>query len=382
MKKTACLAVSLMIIVGCGQKSDQVEKLEENGIEVVVNNINPYRFPKARTPSHLEEEMTIDLEDEVIAQTGLYRLDTFTVDSAGNIYVLTQQTEHNHIYKFNPEGTFSRSFGRHGQGPGELSRPIAIILSDEELMVTDPINTKLVYMSRDGSLLREVHLKRMIPFVQSLITDRFLVFGRMQPVLDKNYLNYPLELCDGNLDPVKMLDEFRMENFRITRRIRGTQPGFGLAVGGGNIFIGNEERDYEIWIFDFEGALVRNIRKTYVQVPVSEATKEKALAMYNAQMRPMVFFPKFLPPFKTMTADENGVLYVVTFEEGDGPEENTIDVFNPEGAFIAQLSAAVFVSTDTPVNMIARGDRLYYIREKESGFKQLVVEKILARDNR
>lgn len=90
MKKTACLAVCLMIFVGCGQKRDLVEKLEENGIEVVVNNINPYRFPKARTPSDLEEEITIDLEDKVIAQTGLYRLDTFTVDSTGNIYILNQ----------------------------------------------------------------------------------------------------------------------------------------------------------------------------------------------------------------------------------------------------------------------------------------------------
>ena len=83
-----------------------------------------------------------------------------------------------------------------------------------------------------------------------------------------------------------------------------------------------------------------------------------------------------------MAADENGVLYVVTFKEGDSREENTIDVFNPDGAFIAQLSAAVLVSTDTPVNTIARGGRFYYIREKNSGFKELVVEKIRALENR
>jgi len=53
-----------------------------------------------------------------------------------------------------------------------------------------------------------------------------------------------------------MLDEYLMENAQITRRIMGIQPGFGLAVGGESVFIGNEERDYEIWVFDFQGTLV------------------------------------------------------------------------------------------------------------------------------
>ena len=94
-------------------------------------------------------------EDEDVVQTGIYQLDTFAADSKGNIYVLNFQTENNHIFKFNPDGTFNRSFGHHGQGPGELSRPIAIICTDaEELLVSDPDNTKLVYLSPEGELPR------------------------------------------------------------------------------------------------------------------------------------------------------------------------------------------------------------------------------------
>jgi hypothetical protein len=78
-----------------------------------------------------------------------------------------------------------------------------------------------------------------------------------------------------------------------------------------------------------------------------------------------------------MTADEEGTLYVVTFEEGEKPSENRIDVFNPDGAFVGRLSAAVFVSPSTPINAVARKGRFCYIRETESGFKQLVVEKII-----
>ena len=103
------------------------------------------------------------------------------------------------------------------------------------------------------------------------------------------------------------------------------------------------------------------------------------LELCDEKIEPMVFFPEMLPPFRTMTADEEGTLYMVTFEEGDGSEENRIDVFNPEGAFIGRLSAAVFVSPSTPIDTVASNGRFYYIREKESGFKQLVAERIITK---
>jgi hypothetical protein len=192
-------------------------------------------------------------------------------------------------------------------------------------------------------------------------------------------MKYPLELCDENIEPARILDEYRMENFRVTRRLRGIQPGFALAVGGSRIFIGNEARDYEIWVHDVEGVLIRKIRKEHHPLPVTEVIKEKALARYDDNVKPMVFFPENLPPFRTMTADEQGVLYVITFEEGDSPGENLIDVFNPNGAFVGRLSAAVFVSPSTPIDAVARNGRFYYVRETESGYKQLVVERIITR---
>jgi DNA-binding beta-propeller fold protein YncE len=199
----------------------------------------------------------------------------------------------------------------------------------------------------------------------------------MRPDIEKRFMKYPLELCDDKIEPIKMLDEYRMENFRVTQRLRGTQPGFALAVGGSRVFIGNEARDYEIWVFDKEGILIKKIRKEHYPLPITEAIKEKALARYDENVKPLVFFPDTLPPFRTITADEEGTLYVVTFEEGDSPEENIIDVFNPDGAFVGRLSAKVFVSPSTPIDAVASNGRFYYIRETESGFKQLVAEKII-----
>jgi len=378
MKKITWLAVLLLVVAGCGRQENQVEKVIEDGIEVILNGTEPYKLPDVQSPVRLDEEWVIDLEDEEVSKTGLFQLDTFAVDADGNIYILSLRSEENHIFKFMPDGQFDKSFGRHGQGPGELARPTEVTLTaDRELMVADPDNAKLVYLNRNGGLIREVTLNRNIPFAQPVSNGNFVVFGRIRPELDQRFLTYPLELCDGNLELIKKLDEYRMENFRVTRRIRGTSPGFGLAIGGDLVFIGNEIRDYEIWVFDLEGALVRKIRKKHQPLPVTDEIREKALAIYNENVKPMVFFPETLPPFRTMTADQEGTLYVVTFEEGDSPGENLIDVFNPEGAFICRLSAAVFVNPGTPIDVVAHKGRFYYIRETESGFKQLVVEKII-----
>jgi hypothetical protein len=352
----------------------------EEGIEVVLNGTEPYNLTDVRSPVGLEEEWVIDLEDEKVSGTGLYQIDTFAVDAEGSIYILNLRSEKDHIFRFAADGTFDKSFGMHGQGPGELFRPNTVTLTpDQELMVSDPDSAKLVYLSREGELIREVTLNRNIPFAQAVSNSRFVVFGRLRPDIEKRFMKYPLELCDENIEPARILDEYRMENFRVTRRLRGIQPGFALAVGGSRIFIGNEARDYEIWVHDVEGVLIRKIRKEHHPLPVTEVIKEKALARYDDNVKPMVFFPENLPPFRTMTADEQGVLYVITFEEGDSPGENLIDVFNPNGAFVGRLSAAVFVSPSTPIDAVARNGRFYYVRETESGYKQLVVERIITR---
>ena len=378
MKNKAWLVVCVLLLAVSCRQGDRVEKVMEDGIEIVINGTEPYDLPDVRSPLDLEEELVIDLEDENLMKSGLYQLDTFAVDGDGNIYILSLRSEEDHIFKFTAEGRFDKSFGRHGQGPGELAGPTGVIVTGErELMVTDPSNAKNVYLNRDGGLIREVSLTRNIPVMQPLSNGNFVVMGRLRPDLDQKDLVFPLELCDESLEPVKMLDEYRMENFRLTRRIRGTAPGFGMAVGGERIFIGNEARDYEIWVHDLEGALMRKIRKTYRPLPVTDAIKELALASYNEVARTMVYFPETLPPFRTMTADEEGWLYVLTFEEGTGPGENIIDVFDPEGAFVGRLSAAVFVNPGTPIDAVACNGRFYYVRESASGFKQLVVEKMI-----
>ena len=370
-----CLVVGL---AGCHSENNVVEKVMEDGVEVVNNGAEPYRIEGEKQPIGMEEEWIIDLENEDIYDAGLYAIDTFAVDSEGNIYVISLKPEGHHVFKFTPAGDFEISFGQHGQGPGELAAPIAMVENDEgELVVTDRDNAKLIFFDKQGGLIREKALHRNVPFAHPLPNGNYVVFGRISPDPEAATLNFPLELCDEELDPLVLLDTFSIENFRQTRRLRGTMPGLGLAVGAGEIFIGNEARDFEIWVFNDEGALTRKIRKTYFPVPVDESLKKKILARYNENVRPMIYFPETLPPFRSMAADEKGWLFVSTFEKGRLPDQYLIDVFDPSGVLVGILSASVLVDPDSPINTIARNGRFFHMRETESGFKQLVVQKVI-----
>lgn len=376
MKKWWYFLILIIAIYGCNGQNDRPEIIYEAGVAVVVNGLEPYKLPSPAL--QLEEKLTIDLEDEAVSSSGLYEMDTFGIDVQGNIYILMFQSDQDHIYKFNSRGEFELSFGKKGEGPGEFDRPVSVTVTPgQEIMISDPGNAKLAYFQADGGLVREVSLTRNVPFIYPLAKESFVVFGRITPDPEADTLSYPLELCNSSLELQVKLDEFKLENFRMTRRLRGTQPGFGVAFGGGRIFTGNEARDYEIWVYDDSGNLQRKIRKQYEPLPVPDAMKEQILQRNNENMRPMIYFPDYLPPFRTLAADEKGRLLVVTFAPGEKPGENWIDVFDPEGTYIDRLSAAVFVNMSTPIHLIVRNDHLFYIREKENGFKQLVVEKII-----
>jgi hypothetical protein len=378
MKKIICLCLLPVFLLSCGRQEERAEILSEDGIEVVVNHLEPYQIGSEESGMRLAEDFVIDLGNPSISNLGLYGLDSFAVNGAGEIFLLQQRTEADHLYKFGGDGRFLLSFARNGQGPGELSQPTYITVSpDGKVLVCDPINAKVALYKSDGSLDGEITFQANIPLVHPLENGLFVLFGRLRPEQQGRFLKYRLELCGQDLQLLKLLDEFQIENFAVTRRIRGTQPGIGLAFGGKRIFIGNEARGYEIWVYDQEGNLIRKIRKKFQPLPVTEAIKEKALARANEYSRPLLFFPENLPPFRALFADEDGRLFSLTFEPAESPGQYVIDVFNPDGVFTGRLSADISTSLGTPLAALARDGRLYYIREKTDGFKQLVVERFI-----
>jgi len=61
MKKIIHLVLILSIFLYCAPKQEKVEKIMEDGVEIVVNHIEPYKIKWEPSTFSLEEEFMIDL---------------------------------------------------------------------------------------------------------------------------------------------------------------------------------------------------------------------------------------------------------------------------------------------------------------------------------
>ena len=134
--------------------------------------------------------------------------------------------------------------------------------------------------------------------------------------------------------------------------------------------------DLEIEIYDFNGKLIKKIKKESKRVKIPEDYKQKIIKSYKAGpiwnlLKNKVYFQEYFPPFKDFYVDDNGKIYVETYEKGEKSNENIIDIFNSEGIFIGRKSLP-----EAKVRKF-KNDRLYCVYEKESGFEKFIAYRII-----
>jgi hypothetical protein len=87
-------------MVRCQDKEADIERFMEDGVEVVLNHVEPYQVKGEPSNLILEKVFSFDTENDDIAATGLTDIYRFDVDSEGNIYFLIPPTgQGNLIYK-------------------------------------------------------------------------------------------------------------------------------------------------------------------------------------------------------------------------------------------------------------------------------------------
>jgi hypothetical protein len=89
----AVLILSALVgLLQCGRKGPQIEKTTEDGVEVVINHLEPYSLPGVPSALQLEEVLSIDTEKDDIVKTGLTSIESFCLDQEGNIYFMMRQS--------------------------------------------------------------------------------------------------------------------------------------------------------------------------------------------------------------------------------------------------------------------------------------------------
>jgi len=369
-----------MFFVSCGSKQDKAERIIEDGVEVVVNRLEPYKINGHSSNLLLEEEFLIDTEDNNLAESGVVDIAAFDIDSEGNIYLLSPRSAGSLAYKFDSDGNFVTSFGQKGQGPGELQMPIYLRIDKKnKIAITDLINNRLSIFGTNGNLIKEITLGSDIMTAVPLENGKYLVWKRLiEP--DSEYLTQsPLSIYSSEFKEIKELDRQKVPNPMIVNRLKATNYVFTFDISNERIYVGNEERAYEIHVYDLEGNLLRKIKKEYRPVKVPEEFKTRYLKNYDdpraTSIRKKIYFPDSMPPFHSFFIDGQGILFVMTYEKGEYPGEYIYDIFNEDGIFTGRKSLEIFWE-EGPLYAKGKKNRFYCLKEKEGGYKEIVVYKV------
>lgn len=372
-----CFALS-----GCGRGLDTVDRTFEDDIEVIHNHLVPYRVAGEPAELVLEERFRIDTEDAELAAAGLADIRSFEVDSRGYIYAVQSPRKAEFLLlQFDDRGKLRKAFGRKGQGPGELQWPTLFHANlRDEFLVWDGLARRLQIYSPDGDLIKESSGEKFQAGGLPLENGSFLVRRSLERA-DGGSDGQAVDLVGPDFVMRKTIHTFRSPNRPPSNgRADAYPPLVVFEATADRIFLGWPETGYEILVFDLAGALVRKIRKDFTPVPVSAADKRSLLAKVTARQNlspENVNYPAHKPPFQYFFADEKGRLFVVTTERNEVTGQNICDIFNRDGVLIGRKPIGWFDVVrqyweGLRLDIVANHGCLYVLKEKDTGFKELI----------
>jgi len=344
--KSACLIFMFCLLICCGPKKEEVE-------------------PKLFS---LEKVLTIDTENNKIAEMGLTDISHFDIDSEGKIFIANLKAKENYIFILNKDGSLISVFGSQGQGPGEFQSPKELVISDQdEIFITD--RGKVVVFSNTGQFIKEFRIDNDYQKIIPLDKDRYLAIAvKLNQDLSQSY---QVILCSSGLEELKTLDSSKIESFKKAAKVNIIPTLVYWEKSNNHIYTGNTD-EYEIRVFDFDGKLLRSIKKESEAVSLSDKDREEyeqRLQKYPPEIRESFFIPDVFPPFKDIVALGDKWLCIQTYDE---PNEGSsmYDIFDTNGEFIGQTELEGY-------QVKFKGDSVYCLKQKDSGYKELVVYQMI-----
>ena len=363
------LSCLFFLFVCCSSGVDTIDRISENGVEVILNHVEPYRLAGQATGISLTPEFSIDFGTDDIGTMGIADATNFEVDGAGNLYFFYSNKKGDLIFQFDSQGEFIRSFGPQGQGPGEIEYINHSGFDAEgNLLISDMGNRKVLLYDVEGRFVQEIRYPAGATLYIPLENGNgFDVWSG--PDETGNKLQRGYHILSPAHEELKVLDRQTPYDFNELG-FRGiiSNPLMQARFFDNAIYIVNEERGYELWKYDLTGNLTQVIRKEYNPVQITDAEKKERKKPFE-EYGDKVWFPEYWLPFGDFRLDDKGNIFVRTFEKDDISGEYFFDVFNPEGVFIFKQSFNIFTAGDRSVCARFKNDRLYCFEEKPDSFR-------------
>jgi hypothetical protein len=329
--------------------------IKEGDVTVVLNSRDPiYRGPVLK----LMEDWTVG------AETGgggpsLAKPWDIAVDEDGLLYVLDVQDAC--VKVFDGKGAYVRTIGRRGQGPGEIGAAFSIIIPTKAktLIVNDVRGRRLAFFSLNGVFEKNLPLRGL--------TDGPVVDSRFDVYIDTTDIQKGREsLKKMTPDLTTVLAEIldRPEDishnpFKArTRWILDTEDRLilGTAVS------------YELDVFESDGHLSRKIKRDYDPQKVSKADIDEFLKRGAPPgVNPTYDYSTRHACYRSFFVDDQGHLFVQTWERTPGAAQDIHDIFDAQGRYIGRVALPRHEDLINPTTRIVKKGKLYAIEPDDDG---------------
>ncbi len=376
------LAAVAAVVVGCSSdsRSDQyVEVVDSLGISIVTN-----------THPDWQERVWGEIGQAPVVEIGTVSGSEETVFSSFTTAqflpdgdVLVVDSEAGALRIFAPDGSFVRSFGSTGEGPGEFRTISRVDIGDDGVLgVWDVSSQRLSVLQLDGTLVgTDLFENRGLRFVRRMSADRYLVGERLDPEVESLGGNWSvlrgvtllvsesLESGPDTLAAYRGGEAVRETTnsgniFRTREASRVFGRDFYLAISPATIAAGSSDQ-FSIDLYDTEGGLQRVVRISSVETVITEShaddwidaaletfgdtpsTRAATVAQLEAAPLPEVF-----PAFSAIHLDQEGRLWVQEYEMPRADRSRWL-VFSTEGAYLGLVWIPVeFEITDVATDRI------------------------------
>ena len=354
----------VFILVSCGQPKAEWRGAieEEDGVIVVKNPKEPIYGPEV---FNLEEDLVI-MNQEGKEEFMFQDIQNLAVDNEENIYVCDVKASH--IRVFDKNGEYVRTIGKKGQGPGEMVYPIDINLSRGVLIINDIAQRRLNIFSLNGEHLRNLLIHKYSNFVQPAIDSQGNIIAGF--LIREDELKYGLIKFDADLNPI-----FTITTYPLLKGTSSTNVQYFEGSRITNLVWNVNEQDhiiwghmskYELFVHNPHGKLIKKIVRDYDGIEITSQGKEKLIKEWFGD-NPVpsnlnIVFPDRYPPLIRFSCDEEGRIFVQTYDKTEDGEADYYDVFDSEGKYIARFSLKYWA-------IVWKKQKLYTIEEDEDGFQ-------------
>jgi hypothetical protein len=343
------IAISFLLLACSKQDTHSRGSVKTiNGVVLVNNSLVPlYADPCFR----LEKEIQFG-ETDTLSKI------SYAVDEDENLFLLDRVN--NEIRIYNKQGVLLTTFGKKGQGPGELEMPVSLQVSGQgEIMIREAANPCLKIYSQTGKYLRKESLFKVEAMILSITKARN---GDYIMLLSYNPWKTELRRYDQELNASRIILKRTYEP-KPQGQVDLSRPDINYAVDkDSNVICGTWDR-YELFVSNPEGKVIKKITKSQIDKPYPEYERKRVLDLMQSSLwfrNQKIIFPKYQPAFTEIIAADDGKLYALVY----GPKDmNILEIFDKDGFYLGNAQINHRLS-----EIVIKNNKLYGIEYNDEDY--------------